>query len=253
MKFKTYLACLCVFGILAALGFFLANKPVAPSMVKNTEIIATTSQQDCWNGHLASSNSYGLSISQQRDCALLALASADPNSVKVTATKVGDVPLATIKKMATEYGYVRDTAGDYKSTPLTTTLKECVDSEQSNAGQYSCLLDTEESLQIIIRSLVVGLIQSEKEVARIQYDSNPEYYADTAKQYWEDWYVASIQTDNQKTAACNIAGLDAFGGSIEPQVVSNCFIQHNAADILWLIDQKKQLEESTAQKIKEQR
>lgn len=160
----------------------------------------STTIQDCWNTGFGWSKMY-TPREKQIDCALITLKNAERVEIALK-----DIETLT-------QGNLED-SGAYKSSPMTTTLKECLDNALDNATASGCLYDVEESLQRQIRSIILEKIEKEP----------------TKRDYWQNWYVNSI-----KKKKCNLDTSNT--GSSENQVISMCYIRHNANEILWLLNQ----------------
>ena len=97
-----------------------------------------------------------------------------------------------------------------------------------------CLYAVEESLQRKIRSIILLQINQEKE----NFNSESESYAHALEEYWQNWYVSTTYSKhNTKGDECDIEATKSYFGSIWYQLRSECYIQHDASEILWLLKQ----------------
>ena len=87
--------------------------------------------------------------------------------------------------------------------------------------------------------MVLLQIEEEKEMSYIAYDSDPKFFTDTLKEYWENWYISTTYSEySTKVKECDIEVTKSFGGSYWYQAMPMCYIQYNANEILWLLKQK---------------
>lgn len=196
----------------------------------------TTKIEDCWNTGFGWSKMY-TPTEKQKDCADITLTNAEP--IKITKTSVGDISLSDVKNFANNNLDISIKLNkDFISPPLKTTLGDCISSNDSNAGQYGCLLDTEEALQRTIRSLVLAITEQDIKNAPKIDDTDPTLYIQTRKEYWQNWYYESIKSGSIKETECNIESTnDAFGGSGNTEMMGGCYIRKDAQEILWLLEQ----------------
>jgi len=183
--------------------------------------------QDCLDTNFGTSNMY-TAKDQQRNCALLTLASA--KSIKIDKQKVGNYyTLSDIRALATDGTTTSNSPADLASD-------RCWKDADSNAAMIGCAYSGEKSLQDMIRSLVKMNIDKEKTVSSTTYDTDPAFYADQMKTEWQDWYVSVTSDASAINAQCTLeTDRDVFGGSITPLYKSGCFIKQDAIEILWLL------------------
>lgn len=211
-------------------SFFVKKDPVNKDVTINTAV----NIDKCLETRFGSSMMY-TEPEKQKECALLTLANAKP--IEITDTRIGDTSLSIIKSLAT--GDL-DGAGAYKSDPLGSTLKQCLDEADSNAATSGCLFDVEDSLQSKIRSMVLLQIEQEKQVAYKAYDSNPDLFKEELEKHWQDWYVSTTDENSIKAKECEIEGTKFFASSMWYQGIASCYIQKNADEIIWLLKQRNE-------------
>ena len=217
----------CIFIVV----YYFCNQQLAiqaPELVSDATSTNITIQE-------CTDKNFGLSImsvpSENQDtCAHIVLANTKP--IKITNQNIGDYyTLSDIKAL------VRGDAMTSNSL-ANSEWKTCwKDADYANGDMRDCSYANEESLQDLIRSLVVMNIEKEKVVSAGQYDSDPKLYADVMKTEWQNWYASTINEKSTKNSQCTLeVDRDAFGGSITYLYKSDCFIQQEASEVLWLLD-----------------
>jgi len=233
MKSQKIITALIIIGVIAGIGLF-----VIQSNKNLSKISAKTTIEECWDTRFGSSNMF-TPIEKQKDCALLEIGQAEP--IKLTETNIGKVPISQIEVFANNDPLESPKLNkNYISSPLEVTFGDCmVNSEsESNASVSGCLLDAEESLQRIIRSLVKVAIERDQKYASTIYDTDPQLYIDSRREYWQNWYYESVKENSLKYFECEIEITnDTFGGSSYYQTQPACYIRKNAQQILWMLQQ----------------
>jgi len=233
MKSQKIIILLVIVGVIAGIGLFViqSNKSLS-------KISTKTTIEECRNTWFGSSK-MSTPIEKQKDCALLEIGQAEP--IKLTATNIGKVTISQIEVFANNDPLESPELNkNYISSPLEVTFGDCmVNAEsESNASVSGCLLDAEESLQRIIRSLVKVAIERDQKYASTIDDTTPQLYIDSRKEYWQNWYYESVKKDSIKYFECEIEITNAtFGGSSYYQTQPACYIRKNAQQILWMLKQ----------------